>query len=89
MICKVFLYLGCYDKKLFIHLLDFWCLTNAGRPLGDFGIGPYQKDENRPQNRTQIGPKIGLIFYKTLKIGPILKKTVPFRTNTIYVQKNH
>ena len=48
--------------------------TYAGRPLGDFGIGPYQKDENRPQNRTQIGPKIGLIFYKTLKIGPILKK---------------
>ena len=44
---------------------------STGRPLGDFGIGPYQKDENRPQNRTQIGPKIGLIFYKTLKIGPI------------------
>ena len=44
---------------------------SSGRPLRDFGIGPYQKDENRPQNRTQIGPKIGLIFYKTLKIGPI------------------
>ena len=48
--------------------------TKPGRPVGYFGIGPCVKDENRTQNRPQIGPKIGLIFQKYVENRPHLKK---------------